>query len=756
MSGHIQPLRALIVGLFVMAANHAAQAGPDAAGVCRNVALTAERILWDQLRKAADENRCRKPWLERASDEFLACAGKDISLKLSRGLHDRWNRVLRRTAAHGAPPGSRALGKDWEKGTIRGELKRTFFGLALASSRSVIEIEKLGGRAKAFVTICKVDQDGTVLGSHRKTFDADESLLASKRIEIENGEATGVLGIVVDAPTGINTLEYRARLRNVPHRSPVGKARGLADLHVHQLANLAFAGRFYWGEHDGPVKTALAPEVLTTKAPAQAGGIRLTLNGMDANILVKNGKSEPDDEGIVTLGGGGHPTYEVWPHHADRSHQQAHIDWLREAVTRGRDEGRNLALLVVSLVNNDVLCKLLKAIDPKGNLPKRGAKGEIVGWRSAAWGCEDDENIKRQLAAAHALERRYPWYRIAMTPGHAREIIADGDLAVVLSLESDKPLSDENGSYGNWLDKLDFYRSRGVTTLQVVHQSDSLFCGAAQHRSMMQVLQALRWPTRAIANLVRTGTTFDVDADGRNRIGLTEEGKRLIHALVSRNMPIDIAHGSVKCRREIMSAVPRGYGLYDSHTKFERLLKPAPGQPDYGRHVLEREKTFLVPEDLEQDYLDHQVLIGLRTASVDVYDAPGGKVANDCPGSATSFAQVVQYAHDRGFTFAYGSDINTGVAQLGPRFGEERCFAARDILSPETRTERPVGSEPNLPERAGRLKPIAGTNYYFDGLATIGWLPELTLDLIELDTPGAESLIHGAERFLKMWERAYP
>ena len=57
--------------------------------------------------------------------------------------------------------------------------------------------------------------------------------------------------------------------------------------------------------------------------------------------------------------------------------------------------------------------------------------------------------------------------------------------------------------------------------------------------------------------------------------------------------------------------------------------------------------------------------------------------------------------------------------------------------------------------RIKSVAPIDGTNYYFDGLANIGWLPELTDDLVRLDTPGAGQLRQSAEAYIRMWERAY-
>ena len=107
------------------------------------------------------------------------------------------------------------------------------------------------------------------------------------------------------------------------------------------------------------------------------------------------------------------------------------------------------------------------------------------------------------------MEKKYPWYRVAMTPWHARQIIDDGDLAVVISLETDKPLSSAGNNYGNWKDQLDKYRALGLTTMQVVHESNSKFAGAAPHRNMMTALQFVHFPLKSLANMVRNFSTFN-------------------------------------------------------------------------------------------------------------------------------------------------------------------------------------------------------------------------------------------------------
>jgi microsomal dipeptidase-like Zn-dependent dipeptidase len=755
--------RAVAVAAVLLTHSSGAFAARSAEEICAEVAAKAGRTLWASVRESGDELFCRKPWMAGAAEEFTACGSWALANKWANKLKGHWNNTF--SQKEWATWGARTIGLAWEEGTIAGGFKRTFFGAGLAASTSTFEIVKEGGRAAATLTVCELDPEGRVTGKRQRSVEGGSGGEQGPpvRIELVHSE-NRILGLVVDTASPLSSLEYRARLLQQPNRTDYGAVEGIADLHVHQFANVSFGGRMYWGHHSGPAEVALAPEEVN---PSGTGHDLTTLEGLlrqllerpggkiDANIAFALAGGPKSDEGFWRYGGGGHPRYEDWPHHADRSHQQAHLAWVKEAHERNRELGSNLQLMVVSLVNNDVLCSVAKLLDPWGNVRRRDGAGRIDGWESSSWGCTDHENVTRQLEALHRIEREHPWYRIAMHPWHARQIIEDGDLAVVVSMETDKPLSVAGGSKdGNWERQLDLYRTGGLSTLQVVHESNSIFCGAAPHRDMMQWLQRIHWPIPALAELVDgdgSSNPFRLDNSGKNTLGITPRGSQLIDAMRKRNLPIDLAHGSERCRRDIMKQVGPDYALYDSHTKFEALLPPP---------VKAREKEFTLSDAMAQSYARHQVLIGLRTGSVDAEDAPNvsaqERTPNDCPGSARSFAQHVTYARKFKLALAYGSDFNTGVAQLGPRFGADRCYAADSSLEEPAR--RPVsGSEGKPPTRAHDLVPIAGTTYYDDGLSTIGWLPELTVDLVlNLKTPNAEALRRSAEAFLDMWERAYP
>jgi len=741
--------RAVLGGLtaVVLLTGVSAAYGAKSAGeVCGDVARKAQRTLWDPMRESGDAAFCRKGWLVKRPEELIACGFRSHHTRFATKLQNRWNALFQSADAEWATWGPRSIAADFEQGTIRGGFKRTFFGAGLAYSTSTIEVAKEGGMAEASITVCTFDYDGDVRHAEQKSFRSGPDQLGVTATFVLEHRDTEIIGVVVDTPVSINNFEYRARLLSEPTRNKLPAVKGVADLHVHQLADLAFAGRMYWGQSFGKKSDALAREIIN---PAGTGLDTSHIENflqqlaasksVDANLLFAVINMDTTDEGFFKYGGAGAPGFEDWPHHADRSHQGLYLDWLKAAHENNAGEHHNVNLVVVSLVNNDVLCSVAKLFDAYGNVPIRNSEGRITGWESAEWGCSDHENVQRQLLAMHEIEKDNPWYRIAMSPWHARQIIADGDLAVVVSMETDKPLSGKGGSYGNWEQQLDVYRSMGLTSMQMVHESNSRFCGAAPHRDMMTVLQLIHFPLPSVIALLSSRSTFQLDQQRYNTLGITEEGRKLVDAMVARNMPIDLAHGSQRCRRDVMARVGTDYGLYDSHTKFKRLLQwdGKCGEEDCikdNKGPLDREQEFLITDEMIPEYRKHHVLIGLRPASIDVAETPDDvtdtNVENTCPGSSRSFAQLVQYASDQRLTFAYGTDFNTGVSQLGPRFGAQRCWAALKELKNRTRREVKPESEGNIHARQRLIGSIAGTNYYTDGMAVYG--------------------------YLAMWERTYP
>ncbi len=791
------------------------------------------RQLWGSLGEAAGENRCHKSWVSGQRGEFFACGDPAVSAPTASEFKSLAGASSNKWASK--TQGWITTGVDHKGSNGQFSKRQISMGTALSfnDQNVVFFAEDPAYNDATSVVACAIDRVGNISLKAADGWDGNPKTrpLGNWLFELELSQLdkTDLLAIIVDFPDetspGSSQDRFSVSLWNEYTRADLD-VRGVADLHVHQTAELAFGGKLLWGGHAGPESTSLSSEqftgTLTETDVDRITGQSLTGNhlqngteqtialanvlkellknsrsgvvDMDANLIMRLAKSGFNDEGTASVGERGWPTFADWPHHADRSHQQVHSNWLRAANTQRADTKQNLALMVSSIVNNDILCNLLGLVDQRGNVPTTGN----IGSESANYGCSDFENLNRQISALHNLERSQRWFRIALSPWHSREIVHAGDLAVVISMESDKPLSDanasiqrtggsllggvgfyeaDNGYSTDFIETLNDYHKRGVRSLQPVHESDSIFCGAAVHRSDMDLLQAVHWPGQVNTMLSRQGTAFDIEQDSyRNRIGLTNFGRTLIAEMVRLKMPIDLAHASNQCQLDIMSVVPSNYSLYNSHTKFDSLLRPSSAQAFYGSHVVARERGFLLTPDMEQVYADRRVMVGLRTASVDVYDAATDTtdpldyaVPNDCPGSALSFGQMVKHADSLGLDFAYGTDFNTGVSQLGPRFGGGACYAASDTLTFTHRSTRPhnPGNWGDLSSQADRTTRIAGRNYYRNGLAHIGMLPELTWDLqneiivgTDSDGPvrgveGAQHLTRGAQLFINMWDRAY-
>jgi microsomal dipeptidase-like Zn-dependent dipeptidase len=186
------------------------------------------------------------------------------------------------------------------------------------------------------------------------------------------------------------------------------------------------------------------------------------------------------------------------PDHTDFGHQQVYADWLKQAHQRG------LKLMVVSAVNNEPLCRLLKLLYPDRNRQHE---------------CDDMYNIKRQIQAFHDFQKAHAdWYEIAVHPWHARKIINEQKLAVVISVEASNLFGKFPTSAGDFSSQLDDLYALGVRTLQPVHETDSRFAGAAPHRLQFELFQAVKWPTRVIEDLARgTFGGFAPEATARSQ-----------------------------------------------------------------------------------------------------------------------------------------------------------------------------------------------------------------------------------------------
>ncbi|EKF73783.1 hypothetical protein A11A3_11903 [Alcanivorax hongdengensis A-11-3] len=161
----------------------------------------------------------------------------------------------------------------------------------------------------------------------------------------------------------------------------------------------------------------------------------------------------------------GWPTYNYWPRHDSLQHHQSYYRWLERAHLAG------LKILVNHLVHNEILCQI--------NPQKQND-------------CDTMAAIELQAERMHQMQDYIDaqsggpgqgWFRIVTDPAQARQVIADGGMAVILGVEASKALN-----CGEFLDapecnreqiveRLDRLYAMDVRSLFPVHKFDNAFGG---------------------------------------------------------------------------------------------------------------------------------------------------------------------------------------------------------------------------------------------------------------------------------------
>ncbi|MFC6633831.1 membrane dipeptidase [Microbulbifer taiwanensis] len=475
--------------------------------------------------------------------------------------------------------------------------------------------------------------------------------------------------------------------------APAGPIPGFADVHVHQAADLAYSKGWYWGSHQ--------PGDLMARVPMCSGDNHGTLEPLGIEI---------HELGNAHLGQtSGYPDFNNWPRWNDIKHQQVTAEWLKDAHERG------LTLMVASVVANQTLAAGMIA---SGNHDNRTAPFDM-------------ESVRHQISELKKMDESEDWFEIVLDPWHARRAVAEGKLAVVLAIEASHLFPDDDGP---WREQLYDVYDMGVRALQIAHQTNNDFSGAAYHQDIFEIVTQLKaWYTGEV--------DYAEASDGvHNDIGLSVQGYELLEEMIRLNMIIDMAHLPLKSQREIFQLVSQYhdyYPLFNSHTRIDELLY----QED--RDILNEHVT--TDETLEF-YRATGGVIGLRTGLQRMKDYPASGVVNNCDGSARSIAQFYRYAADRGVKTAFASDFNGFIEMNPPRFGADACASAPDEVSRLVQAAAQGSEDPGWPDYI--------REYNEKGTAHIGLLPALLWDIGEVGADTAD-LENSSESMVVMWERIY-
>ncbi|WP_375177409.1 hypothetical protein [Marinobacter mobilis] len=457
----------------------------------------------------------------------------------------------------------------------------------------------------------------------------------------------------------------------------------------------------------------------------------------------------------------GWPTFNYWPRNNSLQHHQSYYRWIERAHLAG------MKILVNHLVHNEVLCQL--------NPQKQNDCDTMPALELQA---QRMHEMQDYIDAQHGGPGR-GWFRLVTSPAQAREVIADGKLAVVLGVETSKVFNcgEFQGvaecTREQITERLDRLYGMGVRNLFPVHKFDNAFGGHLPDLSEGVGIG----PVLYAGNLAETGHPVEfetcpegageytglepdqnpaplgplglmeqllfqldylgdrfpespeefADYDPRagtddlcNRRGLSDIGEFLIQELMRRGMMIETDHISRKAAARILQlTADQGYPVINSHGGWggtERLRDQIAAQGGIN-------SSFASTRD-------HWVQQLLRD---------GGRPRDD-------LFKVGPFGGA-----AMASDVN-GIAALAGNPGSPE---QADELYPFTSVDGRVVFE------AQRTGDREFTLYDGRGVAHYGLYPDQIEDMMRFSESSREQvneavnqLFTSAEAYLRMWERA--
>ncbi len=257
---------------------------------------------------------------------------------------------------------------------------------------------------------------------------------------------------------------------------PDGDLYGIAEVHSHMFTNAGFGGGNIF--HGAPFHPLGVEHALPDCTPYHGEEGRRDLVG----LFFDGGDLAPDVAAVlpVLLAGEaddfvhhteGYPLFTEWPNPRRRAtHQAMYYRWLERAWRSG------LRLVVQHATGNSVLCEFAVGVAD----------------RRTRYSCNDMVTVDKTIEGIRALERYVDaqwggpgegWLRVVETPAQAREVIAQGKLAIVLGIEISNlfdcfltpPEGFERCTADDVRAKLDRYYDLGVRVVFPVHKFDNGF-----------------------------------------------------------------------------------------------------------------------------------------------------------------------------------------------------------------------------------------------------------------------------------------
>jgi Membrane dipeptidase (Peptidase family M19) len=546
-----------------------------------------------------------------------------------------------------------------------------------------------------------------------------------------------------------------------------GSLYGIVDTHSHILSNFAFGGGGIF--HGAPFHRLGVEHALPDCALYHGENGRKDFFGYAFDAA---GADEADIAGIFPdlLAGElsvdnhatpGYPDFTEWPNGPTRStHQTQYWRWLERAWLGG------LRLVVQHATTNSAICHLTAG---QGIQPVR-------------YSCEDMVAVDRIIEETYVMERYIDaqaggpgqgWFRIVTTPAQAREVIAEGKMAVILGIETsdlfDCRLSPREGSPVCDEDyvrqQLDTYYELGVRAIFPVHKYDNAFSPGDGDRAFIE-----------LGNFMNSGHWSN----------FTEDCPAESHAVFDNG---DVAFGGLNTPRDTYDAdPPNDFSNFPDQPlptifPFVSYLDDPPLVGAYCQNatmtplgetlLLEMMSRGMI---IEIDHLpqwskqrgfelleeNDYPAAGTHGNNVDgrIYQLGGvsktglGRCREAAPGAMVAGLQerVALIEANGGYPAeGFGLDLNGFAGAPGPRFGDGACPLPQEdpITYPFTSFAGDVEfTEPSVGNRV--------LDFNTEGLVHIGLLPELLEDARRdaVSDEDLEPLFRSAEAYIRMWERA--
>ncbi|MCG7488250.1 dipeptidase [Vibrio sp. Of14-4] len=353
--------------------------------------------------------------------------------------------------------------------------------------------------------------------------------------------------------------------------------RGYVDPHTHITSYEFMGGKMMHGKpfHPWGVEEAL-------KDSAEAHGPDGSLD-IIGNLLAFNDITHRYDTR-------GWPDFPFWPNHKEMSHMGYYYKWIERAYLSG------LRLMVSHLVENEVLCHIQSTVNP----------GSWINPNS----CNTMDSIRLQIQRLNEMQDYIDaqsggvgkgFFRLVTSPSEARQVIAEGKMAVVMGVEASETLNCGKKDICN-LETIEAGLNElydlGVRIVYPTHKFDNQLAGSRVEHEFINIGQLLStgyffetkecdadtgtdkhfYPgfpligqlpfIKPILDAAGLNPQYDESILHCNQHGLSTLGEYLVNRMIDKKMLIEMDHMSPDTATAVMDIVEqRQYsGVISSHS----------------------------------------------------------------------------------------------------------------------------------------------------------------------------------------------